>query len=127
MPLLIGGNVNSAVKQLHSYKLNQVGGQASIRRGEPNFEEFSAVIESKVPWLKYSTPDAYVMNTPATIGGAPTKVVHVFFNGQSRAISEFYVVESWISQEKQKDYLYKGLFILFISFGVASFQFVKLD
>ena len=65
------------------------------------------------------------MNTPATIGGAPTKVVHAILNGEPRAISEFYVIESWISQEKQKEYLYKGLFILFISFAVASLQFVK--
>lgn len=121
------GNVQEAVERLHSYDLDQVGESAFIQRGDPNFQEFSAIIESKVPWLKNSPPDAYLMNTPATMGGAPTKVVHAIIDRQSKAISEFYVIENWLSQEKQKDYLYKGLFILLLSFGVASLQFVRFD
>lgn len=119
------GNVNVAVEKLHSYNVNQVGGHAILDRSDVGFQKLDEVLRSKVPWLKYSCPTAYIMNTPATIGGAPTKVVHAYINGKTQAVAEFYVVDSWIAQEKQKNYLYKGLMLLFISFCISISQFVK--
>lgn len=119
------GNVNLAVEKLHAYNVNEVGGQSILARNDAGFKEFDEVMKAKVPSLKYSRPDAYIMNTPATIGGAPTKVVHTFANRQSNSIAEFYIIDSWIAQEKQKDYLYKGLFFLFLSFLISASQFVK--
>ncbi|MBS9921710.1 hypothetical protein [Vibrio alginolyticus] len=119
------GDINHAVAKLHSYDVNNVGSKALLLPTDEGFDEFNELISMKTPWLKYRTPDAYLMNTPATFGGAPTKVVHVIYNNQAKSIAEFYIIENWISQEKQRDFLYKGLIILFASFLVSMSQFVK--
>lgn len=98
------GNVNLAVEKLHSYNVNEVGGESMLTRNDTGFKEFDKVMKAKVPSLKSSRPDAYIMNTPATIGGAPTKVVHAVANRKANSIAEFYIIDSWIAQEKQKDY-----------------------
>ncbi|RBO81861.1 hypothetical protein [Marinomonas aquiplantarum] len=119
------GDVKSAVHTLHSYDVNKVGGRAALKPSDEGFNEFQGVIANKVPWLKYNKPDYFLMNTPATIGGAPRKVVHAVFNNQAKAIGDFYIIDGWLVQEKQKDYLYKGLFLLFISFCIAVSQYIK--
>ena len=113
------GDVNAAVSTLHSYNVNEVGGRAILTQKDTGFNELREVLSTKVPWLKYNKPDYFLMNTPATIGGAPRKVVHAIFKQKGETISDFYIIDGWISQEKQKDYLYKGLFILFMSFCMA--------
>ncbi|WP_432451862.1 hypothetical protein ACRRS0_12500 [Agarivorans sp. QJM3NY_29] len=123
------GDVKSAVVTLHSYDVNSVGDNSYsvLRPSDEGFNKLSEVLSTKVPWLRYSKPDLIVMNTVATFGGSPKKVVHARAKGQSqvKAIADFYIVDDWITQSKSKDYLYKGLFLLIVSFGIGISQFVR--
>lgn len=119
------GEVSSAVQTLHSYNVNEVGSRTSLRPEHDGFSEFHNVLTNKVPWLKYNKPDYFLMNTAAAIGNSPRKVVHAIYNNQVKTIGDFYIIDGWLVQEKQKDYLYKGLFLLIISFVIAVSQYVR--
>ena len=119
------GEVNHAVCVLHSYDVSEVGAQATLHPTDDGFHEFYSVLSNKVPWLRYNRPDYFLMNTAATIGNAPSKIVHAIYGNQAKTIGDFYIVDGWLIQEKQKDYLYKGLFLLIISFGLAITQYIR--
>lgn len=120
------GDVEEAIVTLHSYNVNEVGGRAALQPKDDGFNELHDVLSNKVSWLKYNKPDYFLMNTPVTIGGSPRKVIHAIYNNRAKTIGDFYIVDGWLVQEKQKDYLYKGLILLIISFCVAASQYIKL-
>ncbi len=89
-----------------------------VRSGEPGFNVLADVIGQNVTTVHpRSITDIVIVHT-ATFGGIKEQKVQVLLQGggNSLPIADFPVFQSWVSQAKSQDYLYSGLFWLFLAF-----------
>ncbi|EKF9771389.1 hypothetical protein O1D04_003614 [Vibrio cholerae] len=114
------GDVSSAYKLMQDFNRN-AGKYGHVQVGEPGFDTLANVIGQNVRTINPSSLSHIVLVHPATFAGVKELKVQVAYKGSrdTQAIADFTVFQSWVNQAKSQDYLYTGLFWLFLSFVVG--------
>jgi hypothetical protein len=114
------GDVDEAYSLMQNFERNS-NKYGTVKIGEPGFGTISKVISQNVPTINANRLSHIVLVHPATFAGVKELKVQVAYKNSrdTQAVVDFPVLQSWVSQAKSQDYLYTGLFWLFLSFVVG--------